>query len=98
MSSTTTRAVSGDGTELRAEIAERGGERGEVEQRRDEQEKERLRLELDAREPGDNGEGQPAEHQEDRVREIESAGEHAQGGGGGQQDDGELHTPHGAPR
>src|SRR5439155_7378327 len=92
------RAVPGDGPELRPEVAQRGGERGQVEQRRDEEEEERLRLQHDAGKAGDGGEGQAAEHEEDRVREVEPAGEDAEGGGDGQQDDGELQALHGAPR
>ena len=90
--------VPGDGPDLRAEVAQRGGERGQVKERGDEQEEQCLRLELDAREAGDSGEGEAAEHQEHRVGQIEPTREDAQGGRDGQENDGELQPLHRSPR
>ena len=58
-----------------SQVAERGEEGGAVEERRQHAEEDELRLELDVRHSRDDADRQPAEHEQDRIRDAQSRGD-----------------------
>ena len=90
------RAEAGDRPEVQPEVAERGVERAPVEQRGDEEEEERVGVELDPGEPGHEHQPQPREDEQHRMRHPKAPGHQSQGRRDGEQDDDELYAAHGS--
>ena len=68
-----------DRPHVRPQVAERREERCAVEKRRQHAEEDELRLGLELRHSGHEADGEPAEHQEDRVGSAERGGEREHG-------------------
>ena len=82
------------GAEVRAQIPDRGFGRGGEEQRRQEDEQDEVRLELDAGKARDEGQRETTQHEQCRIRHADAAGDlvHDRDGDEDQQDCGQgLH-------
>ena len=62
-----------DRADVLAQLPQPGEERRRVEQRRQEDQQDEVRLELDVRDAGDEPEPEAAEDEEDRIRHVEDA-------------------------
>jgi hypothetical protein len=85
----------GDRAQVVLEVAQAREERGAVEQRRQEDHEHELRLELDVRQAGDEAHHEPAEHEQDRIRDPDHpAGGRQHGDRDQQRDQDELDAVH----
>ena len=74
-----------DRADVLLQLPQPGEERRRVEQRRQEDQQDEIRLELDVRDAGDEPEPEAAEDEEDRVRDVEDARRGDEDGHGEQQ-------------
>jgi hypothetical protein len=68
-----------------AQVAERGEERRRVEERRQDRDQHDVRVEGHVRNARDEAEREPAEHEQDRVRQLQDRSQREQRGHGGEQ-------------
>ena len=74
-----------DRSHVRAQVAERGEERRPVEERRQHADEHEVGRQLELGHPRDEAEREPAEHEQDRVRDPHPRHEHEQRGAGDEQ-------------
>jgi hypothetical protein len=89
------RAVARDRTEVSAEVSQRCGERAPVEQRWDEDQEERARIEIGSRQAGQRDEREASEDQQHGMRHSQAASDHSERGGHRQEHDDQLDASHG---
>ena len=84
-----------DRAQVHAQAAQRREEGRDVEQRRQDEEEDEVRVDLDARHAGHESEQEPANHQEDRIGDAEPPRDRDQRGDRDQQRQDELGALHG---
>ena len=65
-----------DRPQVRPQVAQRGEERGPVEERRQHAHEHEIGWQVDLRQAGDEAEREPAEHEQDRIRDPQLRDEH----------------------
>src|SRR6185436_13149866 len=85
-----------DRAEIRPQAPQRSGERRDVEERWQDDEEDQVRVDLDARGAGHEPEGEPADHEEDRIGDAEPSRDRDQRGDRDQQSQDELGALHGS--
>ena len=78
----------------RPQLQRRGAPAGGVDQRRQEDEEDRVRLQFDARQAGDEGDREAAEDEDDRRRDLAEVGEADEQGRGEDEDEDRLDVVH----
>ena len=76
-----------DRLQVRAELAQRGEEGRAIEERRQDGDEDEIRGKLDLGDPRDEAEGEPSEHEEDRVRDPHPLGDDDQCSRRGEEDE-----------
>jgi hypothetical protein len=82
----------------RAQLQRRGAEARRMQQRRQEQQKDGLRLELDVRQARRQADRHAADDEDDRIRDRDEIGETNENRGGEEDRDEELDVAHGKPK